>query len=162
MPTPITWSEHLKIYCCVIVTQERPRVQQSSNKFRNLPQQAKERKNLPFHHFKKICAIIGYRSTKYFVSFSKVPLKLRKLNQHNIVLCIKLEHLLNQYWWTFVLIFWWSCLYVSSIFCYLASFWEYRLENLRVFLISQLQAWECFQVFTNGVCFLLHRTRFLQ
>jgi len=37
----------------VIVTQERPRVQQSSNKFRNLPQQAKERKNLPFHHFKK-------------------------------------------------------------------------------------------------------------
>jgi len=32
------------------------------------------------------------------VSFSKVPVKLRKLNQQNIVLYIKLEHLLYQYW----------------------------------------------------------------
>jgi len=32
------------------------------------------------------------------VSFSKVPVKLQKLNQQNIVLYIKLEHLLNQYW----------------------------------------------------------------
>jgi len=57
-------------------------------------------KNLPFHPFKKLCAIIGYRSTKYPVSFSfsKVPVKLRKLNQQNIVLYIKLVHLLNQYW----------------------------------------------------------------
>ena len=47
-----------------------------------------EYKNLPFHHLKKI---IGYRSTKYFVSFSKVPVKLQKLNQRNIVLSIKLE-----------------------------------------------------------------------
>jgi len=54
-------------------------------------------KNLPFHPFKKLCAIIGYRSTKYLVSFSKVPVKLRKLQQ-NIVLYIELEHLLNQYW----------------------------------------------------------------
>jgi len=54
--------------------------------------------NLSFHHFKKICAIIGYSSTKYIVSFSKVPVKLRKLIQQNIVLCMKLEHLLNQYW----------------------------------------------------------------
>jgi len=46
---------------------------------------------------KKLCAIIGYRSTKDLVSFSKVPVKLRKLNQQNIVLYIKLEHLLNQY-----------------------------------------------------------------
>jgi len=35
---------------------------------------------------------------------------------------------------------------VSSAFCYLASFCEYRLDNLRVFSISQLQAWECFQI----------------
>jgi len=47
---------------------------------------------------KKLCAIIGYRSTKDSVSFSKVPVKLRKLNQQNIVLYIKLEHLLNQDW----------------------------------------------------------------
>jgi len=40
------------------------------------------------------------------------------------------------------------------------DFREYRLDNLRVFSVSQLQAWECFQVFRNGVCFLLHRTRF--
>jgi len=51
---------------------------------------------------------------------------------------------------------------VSFVFCYLASFWEYRLHNLRVFSVSQLQAWECFQLFTNGVCFLLHCIRFLQ
>ena len=122
-----------------------------------------EYKNLPFHHFKKkLCAIIGYRSTKYLISFSKVPVKLQKLNQQNIVLYIELEHLLNQYWWTFVLIFGVLVLCVSFVFCYLASFWEYRLDNLRVFSVSQLQAWECFQVFTNGVCFLLHRTRFLQ
>jgi len=48
-----------------------------------------EYKNLPFHHFKKLCAIVGYRSTKYFASFSKVPAKLRKLNQQ------KLFHVLN-------------------------------------------------------------------
>jgi len=42
------------------------------------------------------------------------------------------------------------------------AIWDYRLDNLRVFSVSQLQAWECFQMFTNGVCFLLHRTRFLQ
>ena len=51
---------------------------------------------------KKLCAIIGYRSTKYLVSFSKVPVKLRKLNQQNIVV---LEHLLYQYWRTFVIFF---------------------------------------------------------
>jgi len=62
-----------------------------------------------FTTLKKLCAIIGYRSTKYFVSFSKVPVELRKLNQQNIFLCIKLEHLLNQYWGTFILIFWCSC-----------------------------------------------------
>jgi len=38
-------------------------------------------KNLRFRHFKKLCAIIGYGSTKYFVSFSKVPVKLQKPNQ---------------------------------------------------------------------------------
>jgi len=41
---------------------------------------------------------------------------LRKLNQQNIVLYIKLEHLLNQYWWTFVLIFWCSCF--MRFFCF--------------------------------------------
>jgi len=51
-----------------------------------------------FTTLKKLCAIIVYRSTKYLVSFSKVPVKLRKLNQQNIVLYVKLEHLLNQYW----------------------------------------------------------------
>ena len=51
-----------------------------------------------FTTLKKLCATIGYRSTKYFVSFSNVPVKLQKLNQQNIDLCIKLEHLLNQYW----------------------------------------------------------------
>jgi len=53
-----------------------------------------------FTTLKKLCAIIGYRSTKDSVSFSfsKVPVKFRKLNQQNIVLYIKLEHLLNQYW----------------------------------------------------------------
>jgi len=40
-----------------------------------------EYKSLPFHHCKKLCAIIGYRSTKYLVSFSKVTVKLRKLNK---------------------------------------------------------------------------------
>ena len=106
-----------------------------------------------FTTLKKLCAIIGYRSTKYLVSFSKVPVKLRKLNQQNIVLYIKLEHLLNQYWRTFVLIFWCSCFMRFLCFCYLASFWEYRLDSLRIFSVSQLQAWECLQVFTNGVCF---------
>ena len=47
---------------------------------------------------KKLCAIIGYRSTKNFVSFAKVPVNMRKRNQQNIVLYIKLEQLLNQYW----------------------------------------------------------------
>jgi len=28
-PTTVTWSEHLKIYCRVIVTQQRPRVHQN-------------------------------------------------------------------------------------------------------------------------------------
>jgi len=42
-PTTVTLSEHLKIYCHVIVTQWRPRVQQSASKFRNLPLQAKDR-----------------------------------------------------------------------------------------------------------------------
>ena len=51
-----------------------------------------------FTTLKQLCAIIGYRSTKDLVSFSKVPVKLRKLNQQNIVSYIKLEHLLNQYW----------------------------------------------------------------
>ena len=51
-----------------------------------------------FTTLKKICAIIVYRSTKYIVSFSKVPVKLRKIIHQNIVLCMKLEHLLNQYW----------------------------------------------------------------
>jgi len=51
-----------------------------------------------FTTLKKLCAIIGYRSIKDLVSFSKVPVKLRKLNQQNIVSYIKLEHLLNQYW----------------------------------------------------------------
>jgi len=41
-------------------------------------------------------------------------------------------------------------------FCYLASFWEYRLDNLRAFSVSQLQAQECFQVFTNSVFFVSH------
>jgi len=51
-----------------------------------------------FTTLKKLCAIIGYRSTEDLVSFSKVSVKLRKPNQQNIVLYIKLEHLLNQYW----------------------------------------------------------------
>jgi len=51
-----------------------------------------------FTTLKKLCAFIGYCSTKDLVSFSKVPVKLRKLNQQNFVLYIKLEHLLNQYW----------------------------------------------------------------
>ena len=72
-----------------------------------------------FTTLKKLCAIIGYRSTKYLVSFSKVPVKLRKLNQQNILLYIKLEHLLNQYWWTFVLIFWCSCF--MRVLCFLLS-----------------------------------------
>ena len=50
-----------------------------------------------FATLKKLCAMIGYRTAKDLVSFSKVPVKLRKLNQQNIVLYIKLEHLLNQY-----------------------------------------------------------------
>jgi len=44
---------------------------------------------------------------------------LRKLNQQNIVLYIKLEHLLNQYWWTFVLIFWCYCF--MRFLCFLLS-----------------------------------------
>ena len=51
-----------------------------------------------FTTLKKTCAIIGYRSTKDVVLFSKVRVKLRKHNQQNIVLYIKLEHLLNEYW----------------------------------------------------------------
>jgi len=41
-----------------------------------------------FITLKKLCAIIGYRSTKYLVSFSKVPVKLRRINQQNIVFYI--------------------------------------------------------------------------
>jgi len=41
-----------------------------------------------FTTLKKLCAIIGYRSTKHLISFSKVPVKLRKLNQQNIVFYI--------------------------------------------------------------------------
>jgi len=44
-----------------------------------------EYKNLTFRHFKIICAIIGYRSTKYFVSFAKVPVKLRILKINRIL-----------------------------------------------------------------------------
>jgi len=40
--TAVTWSEHLKIYCRVIVTQKKTRVQQSASKFLNLPLQAKD------------------------------------------------------------------------------------------------------------------------
>jgi len=77
---------------------------------------------------------MGYCSTKYLVSFSKVPVKLRKLNQQNIVLCIKLEHLIKSILVNFCpyfLVFLFLC--VSSVFRHLASFWEYRLDNLRVF-----------------------------
>ena len=42
-PTIVTWSERVKIYCSIIVTQQSPRVQQSASKFRNLPLQAKDR-----------------------------------------------------------------------------------------------------------------------
>ena len=49
---------------------------------------------------------------------------------------------------------------VSSVFCYLASFWEYRIDNLRVFSVSPLQAWECFQVFTKGVWSVLIWNKF--
>jgi len=53
--------------------------------------------------------------------------------------------------------------YLFCIVCWrLASSWEYRLDNLRVFSVSQLQPWKRFQVFTDSVCFLLFRTRFLQ
>ena len=51
-------------------------------------------RNINIYLFTTYC----YSSTKDLVSFSKVPVKLRKLNQLNIVLYIKLEHLLNQYW----------------------------------------------------------------
>jgi len=39
----VTWSEHYKICCHVIITQWRPTVKHSSRKFGNLPLQAKER-----------------------------------------------------------------------------------------------------------------------
>jgi len=41
--TTVTWSGRLRIYYRVTVTQERPRVQQSASKFRNLLLQAKDR-----------------------------------------------------------------------------------------------------------------------
>ena len=74
-------------------------------------------KNLPLHHFKK--TMCNYWLSQDLVSFSKVPVKFRKLNQQNIVLYIQLEHLLNQYWWTFVLIFWCSCF--MRFLCFLLS-----------------------------------------
>jgi len=42
-PTIVTWSEHQKICCLVIVTQQRPTVEQSARKFRNLPLPTNER-----------------------------------------------------------------------------------------------------------------------
>jgi len=51
---------------------------------------------------------------------------------------------------------------VSSVFCYLASFWEYRLDNLRVFLGLPTASLGMLSSVYKGVCFLLHRTRFLQ
>jgi len=41
-PTTITWSEHLKICCHVIVMQWRLTAEQSTRRFRNLPLQEKE------------------------------------------------------------------------------------------------------------------------
>ena len=41
-PTTVTWSEPLKICCHVIVTQQRPTVEQSARKCRNMALQAKE------------------------------------------------------------------------------------------------------------------------
>jgi len=38
---------------------------------------------------------------------------------------------------------------VSSVFCYLASFWEYRLDNLRVFRSANCKlgnAFKCLQM----------------
>ena len=121
-----------------------------------------------FTTLKKLCAIIGYRSTKYLVSFSKVPVKLRKLNQQNIVLYIKLEHLLNQYWWTFVLVLFFGVLVscVSSVFGYLASFWEYQLDNLRVFfglpteslgMLSSVYKWRLFFIALHPVFAVINK-----
>jgi len=42
-PTTITWSASSKICCHVIVTQQRPIVEQFAPEFRNLPLQAKKR-----------------------------------------------------------------------------------------------------------------------
>jgi len=42
-PTTVIWSEPLKISCHVIVTQQRPTVEQSARKFWNLPLQSKDR-----------------------------------------------------------------------------------------------------------------------
>jgi len=42
-PNIMTWSEHYKICCHVIVTQWRPTVKKSARKFDNLPPQAKGR-----------------------------------------------------------------------------------------------------------------------
>jgi len=42
-PNIVTWSEHYRICCHVIITQSRPTVKQSARKFGNLPLQPKER-----------------------------------------------------------------------------------------------------------------------
>ena len=42
---------------------------------------------------------------------------------------------------------------VPFVFLCITIFWEYRHDNLRIFSVSQLQPWECFQAFTKSVCF---------
>jgi len=88
--------------------------------------------------------------------FTPLPFKIA----HNGVVPPTLRTtVLNLYWQTFVLIFG----FVVSFVCLcLVSIWEYRLDNLRVFSVSQLQAWECFQVLADSICFLLFCTQFLQ
>jgi len=79
-----TQSEHVKIRCHVIVTQQSPAVEQSARKFRNLPLQtgkAADMSELQTHH----CITLGQR-TWFLCAVSGIPANkpsMQELNQFN-------------------------------------------------------------------------------
>ena len=96
---------------------------------------------------KKLCATIGYRSTKFHVSFSEVPAKLRILIMRILIYFYYCSISYMNIGERLSLFFGFLVFCVSFLCCCLVSFWEYQLNNLSCFSVFQLQAWEWFQMF---------------
>ena len=78
-----------------------------------------EHKSVPFHNFEK--AVCNYWLSQYIITcfIFRSACQIANAYQQNIVLCFALEHLLNQYWRTFVVIFLFSCF--KCFFCWFMS-----------------------------------------